>query len=742
MGPGSPENPTQEASTSLANAPNMFERIARMADEGIWTLDADGLTAFINDRGASILGYRPEEMCGRPAAEFGFTAFQEFHDGLYEGQTHGAERLELKMRRRDGSSVWISSSFLALHSDDRQCERSVAVFSDITKQMDEKAQGEARSLKEELLDSIHDGLFALNRDWRFIYLNEMAAGIVGKIPQELVGRNIWEEYPELLGTPIEFAYRSAMESGVTERFEAAGMIEDLWFEISVNPTPLGITVHSVDVTEKRNAQMALRDSEAKYRGLFENLHEAVFACRYILDEKGAVIDWKWAEINLEAERMLGQLRCEIIDTSASQLNDEYGIPDVLMSSVREARRTGRQISIESYYDPLLDRHYRVGIMPMNNDAFYMMAIDITGLKNAQSGAEDERARLQAILDSTPVAVGITDAEGGMMLENGVLEKIWCGRLSLGCVADYSMCRAWWPETGEPVRPEEWPAARALKGEASTATFDIQKFDGTRGAMIVSASPIFDKGGNVTGTAWTNQDISELRRAEEELKRSNADLQQFAYVASHDLQEPLRMVMAYLGLLIKRHGDELSPDAAEYVKTAIGGAERMRQLIDDLLTYSRIESKRTDRALVDMNQVASTVVSNLQVTIEDTGARVAMGPLPMVHVDGAQMTRVLQNLIGNAIKFHGPEPPRITIAAKRRSGEWVISVKDNGIGIDAGHKDDLFKMFHRLHTREEYEGTGIGLAITKKIVERNGGRIWFESSPGKGSTFYFTIPGMT
>ncbi len=144
----------------------------------------------------------------------------------------------------------------------------------------------------------------------------------------------------------------------------------------------------------------------------------------------------------------------------------------------------------------------------------------------------------------------------------------------------------------------------------------------------------------------------------------------------------------------------------------------------------------------MNQVASTVVSNLQVTIEDTGARVAMGPLPMVHVDGAQMTRVLQNLIGNAIKFHGPEPPRITIAAKRRSGEWVISVKDNGIGIDAGHKDDLFKMFHRLHTREEYEGTGIGLAITKKIVERNGGRIWFESSPGKGSTFYFTIPGMT
>ena len=115
---------------------------------------------------------------------------------------------------------------------------------------------------------------------------------------------------------------------------------------------------------------------------------------------------------------------------------------------------------------------------------------------------------------------------------------------------------------------------------------------------------------------------------------------------------------------------------------------------------------------------------------------------MVHVDGAQMTRVLQNLIGNAIKFHGPEPPRITIAAKRRSGEWVISVKDNGIGIDAGHKDDLFKMFHRLHTREEYEGTGIGLAITKKIVERNGGRIWFESSLGKGSTFYFTIPGMT
>jgi signal transduction histidine kinase len=203
-----------------------------------------------------------------------------------------------------------------------------------------------------------------------------------------------------------------------------------------------------------------------------------------------------------------------------------------------------------------------------------------------------------------------------------------------------------------------------------------------------------------------------------------------------------MVMAYLGLLIRRHGHELNPKAAEYAKIAMDGAERMRQLIDDLLAYSRIESNKAVRTPVDLNHVARSVVSDLRMAIEEADAEVDVESLPVVYADEAQMVQVLQNLIGNAVKFRGAEPPRVKISSKRRIGEWVISVKDNGIRIDPRHQDDLFKMFHRLHGRAEYPGTGIGLAITKKIVERHGGRIWFESEPGKGTTFHFTMPGMT
>lgn len=201
-------------------------------------------------------------------------------------------------------------------------------------------------------------------------------------------------------------------------------------------------------------------------------------------------------------------------------------------------------------------------------------------------------------------------------------------------------------------------------------------------------------------------------------------------------------MGQLGLLMKKHGDELGPESARYVNSAIEGAKRMRQLVDDLLAYSRIESKQNARSLVDLNEVAANVLCGLQMAIEEANARVEIEVLPTVYTDAAQMTQVLQNLIGNAIKFRGPSPPHVSVSVRRRSGEWLISVKDNGIGIDPGHQGDLFMMFHRLHGRHEYEGTGIGLAICKKIVERHGGRIWFDSTVGKGTTFHFTIRGMT
>lgn len=242
------------------------------------------------------------------------------------------------------------------------------------------------------------------------------------------------------------------------------------------------------------------------------------------------------------------------------------------------------------------------------------------------------------------------------------------------------------------------------------------------------------------------DITDIKMAQQtmeehtkELQRSNAELQQFAYIASHDLQEPLRMITAYLGLLKKKYGDELSPQAREYMSTAMSGAERMRQLIDDLLQYSRIDTHGKEYTLVNLTKVAEEIKSDLQMAINDTGASVVIGPLPTIMMDESQITQVFQNLIANAIKFHGQEPPRVEVTAHHGDHEWIIAVADNGIGIDPKFHGNLFKMFQRLHTREEYPGTGIGLAISKKIVERHGGRIWVESEVGKGSTFFFTIP---
>jgi light-regulated signal transduction histidine kinase (bacteriophytochrome) len=272
-------------------------------------------------------------------------------------------------------------------------------------------------------------------------------------------------------------------------------------------------------------------------------------------------------------------------------------------------------------------------------------------------------------------------------------------------------------------------------------------DGSEFPIEIMLSPLASAEGILVTAAI--RDITATRtRAEahlmekvDELNRSNRELAQFAYIASHDLQEPLRMVASYTQLLSRRYKGKLDADADEFIAFAVDGANRMQRLIQDLLAYSRIGTKEMELLETSSEQALLQALANLGGAIEESGAQVTHDPLPTVLADEGQLTQLFQNLVGNAVKYQGPGVPRVHVSAQRSDGsKWMFAVKDNGLGIDPQYFERIFGMFQRLHKRGEFDGTGIGLAICKKIVERHGGRISVESEPGQGSTFSFALAG--
>ena len=307
-----------------------------------------------------------------------------------------------------------------------------------------------------------------------------------------------------------------------------------------------------------------------------------------------------------------------------------------------------------------------------------------------------------------------------------------------------------------VSEADWAAHKAtLAAHRPFHDFEYGRRDASGRISYVSASgqPMFDAEGAFRGYRGVARNITrrktqeaalrdahdELERKARELARSNEELQQFAYVASHDLQEPLRMISSYTQLIVRRYGDKFDGDAKEFMGYIVDGAARMKQLIEDLLAYSRVGTRGRDLLPTETAVALSKALVNLRAAQEASGAKVTHGELPTILADGQQLTQLFQNLIGNAMKFKGVDPPRVHVACEERGDLWIFTVTDNGIGLDPQYSERIFMMFQRLHTKAEYPGTGIGLAICKKIVDRHGGRIWVESQPGKGCTFGFSIP---
>ncbi len=274
---------------------------------------------------------------------------------------------------------------------------------------------------------------------------------------------------------------------------------------------------------------------------------------------------------------------------------------------------------------------------------------------------------------------------------------------------------------------------------------VRRQDGSSFTAEYLRTPILEDE-RLIGAVVVIKNITERKQAEEsmkrqaeELARSNADLEQFAYVASHDLQEPLRMVSNYTQLLARRYQDKLDQDAHDFIGYAVDGAIRMQGLINDLLQYSRVGTRGKNFSLVDCSEVLGVAIANLRHSIEESRAIVTNDDLPAILGDSGQLAQLFQNLIGNALKFRGEDSPHVHVSVRRDAEEWIFTVKDNGIGIEEEYGDRIFVIFQRLHSLSKYSGTGIGLAICKKIVERHGGRIWVTSKPGEGSEFSFTTP---
>jgi PAS domain S-box-containing protein len=726
-------------------------------DYAIFMLDPRGRIESWNAGAERIKGYKATEIIGR-----NFSCFFSPED-IKRGKPEEALRMtaasgrheEQGMRvRKDGSQFMANVTLTALHDPAGELRG----FSEISRDLSELKESEARY--RGLLEAAPDAMVISNAQGRIVLVNAATERQFGYRRDELVGQPVELLVPDRLREihpkhRKEYAAHPGTRS-TREGMELSALRKDgSEFPVEIMLSPLEtaegtlVTAAIRDISARKAAENHLAQMEGRYRGLLEAAPDAMV----VVNQAGEIV-----LLNVQAEKQFGYRRDELIGQKVKNIIPEGFAERLIADDLRSteaalAQQIGMGIELIARRKDGSGFPIEIMLSPLKSDEGILVTAairDVTARKEAEQALRDNEENLRLTVEA---------AEMGTWFWNIQRDEIrWSEkfRALFGLASNATLT---YKEITQVIHPDD---RQRLDQSVKNALEQGVPFDIEYRVVWPDSSEhwIAAKGQahrSNEGTAISMQgivlDVTERKKALEaqkhdeareqrsvELKRSNDDLQQFAYIAAHDLQEPLRMVASYTQLLSKRYKGKLDPDADEFISFAVDGAHRMQLLIGDLLAYCRVGTTGKEFRETSSEAALEQAVLNLQGAIRESGGVVTHDPLPTVVADGAQLQQLFQNVVGNAIKYRSGEVPRVHISAKRNGGnEWIFSMRDNGLGIDPKYFDKIFVMFQRLHGREEFSGTGIGLTLCKKIAERHGGRMWLDSEPGKGSTFYFAIP---
>ena len=607
----------------------------------------------------------------------------------------------------------------------------------------ERALIDSESRFKDFAHATSDWFFELDADLRFSYFSPTTEKVIGVDPSPWLGRRhddlpvLDPNAPEWRRHLQDLGERKPLHNVEFTLTAPRGMVRSL--RLSALPVFdedsafCGYRGAGSDITAERIHQAEIDRLQSRLRNILCYAGEGICG----LDKDGHVIF-----ANAAAERLTGWGENELLGMQFAELVHPPAEAEALQAVLRrpgQHRGDGvrlrshgeRDIPIEFVIDTLVEEEQVAGAVVVFKDI------------SARLASEAELRRLSMAIEQSPVTVVITDPTGTIQYVNPAFSRVTGYSADEAIGANPRLLKSGLepPETYEAM----WRAI--LRGQGWEGELRNRRKDGSLFWEKAWITPVLDADGAIVNFVGVKEDITRRREIEEELRqtsaelaRSNVELEQFAAIASHDLREPLRMITSYLQLLKRRYGGQLDSQADEFIAFAVDGAGRMERLILGLLAYSRVGTRGNPFQPIEMEQVLTDATDNLRPMIDQSGARVSHDPLPRVDGDAIQLVSLMQNLIANAIKYRRPEvPPEIHVGATRGNGFWTFALRDNGIGISPEFHDRVFVIFQRLQTRQECDGSGIGLAVCKRIVERHRGRIWVESAEGQGSTFFFTLP---